>query len=335
MKEHQTGYTIILLIIGVLFIIWGIFGLMDAENYSYSGYNTDGNNTITEIKEGSPAELAGMQVGDIMKSYDGILVTDSKSFSNRKRTEIGQTVEIRVDRSGDEKTLQVSYIAMPKKNSALNISSFIMGLLFVFLGLFVHAKKQTALTLTFAIFGLFFGMITFNGPNIDPGFLRNLVSSVNSTIVLLAFVALARFILQYPVKSSFLNGGKSPWLFVPAALMIVVIWILIFASPERSSTLNISLNMMLFAVIVFYFGTALIALIIKYLKASIEERSQLGLNYMLLGATLGILPSLIFIIINRITPTTVIPGSEYLFLTLAFVPIFFSVALLRKSYQIS
>jgi len=331
MNEQQTKYTLILQIVGVLFIIWGILGIMDAKNYSYSGYNTDGNNTITQVKDGSPAETAGMQVGDVMKSFDGILVTDAKSFSKRKRTEIGQSIEILVDRSGDEQALQVTYTALPDKNSTLNISAFIMGLIFVFLGLFVHLKKKTALTFAFAVFAVFFGFVWFNGPNINPGFLRNLIDSVDITIVMFAFVVLARFILQYPPQSSFLNGGTNRWIYAPAAVIVTIIWILNFAQPDNTSSLNVTINMMFFAVILFYFGLALITLIRKYSKANTEERKSMGLNHMLLGAVLGLLPFLIFFIVRQLSPTTILLGDDYIFLTFAFIPIFFSMALMQKS----
>jgi len=331
MSEQSTKTGGILKIAAVLFIIWGILGLMDAKNYSYAGYSTDGNNKITQVREGSPAEGAGMQVGDVMKSYDGIAVTDSKAFSKRKRTEIGQTVEIVVDRNGEEQALQVTYTAQTDKNSGLNIAAFIMGLLFIILGLYVDSKKKTALSHAFALFGVLFGFIWFNGPYINPGFLRELINSINISIIMLAFVALACFILQYPPKSSFLKGGDSRWTYVPAALIVVIIWILNFAHPDSTSTLNVTINMLFFAVIVFYFGLSLIVLIGKYSKANAETRSSTGLNHMLLGAILGIVPFLIVFTINRISPTTILPGDDYIFLTFAFIPIFFSVALLKKS----
>ncbi len=330
MSDQNTKNGGILKIVAVLFIIWGILGLMDAKNYSYAGYSTD-NNKITQVREGSPAEAAGLQVGDVMKSYDGIAVTDSKAFSKRNRTEIGQTVEIVVDRNGEEKTLQVTYSELPDKNSTLNIAAFIMGLLFIILGLYVNSKKKTALSHAFALFGVLFGFIWFNGPHINPGFMRDLVNSIDITIIMLAFVALACFILQYPPKSAFLKGGDSRWTYVPAAVIVVIIWILNFTHPDSTSTLNVTMNMLFFAVIVFYFGLSLIILIGKYSKANAETRSSSGLNHMLLGAVLGLLPFLIVFTINQISPTTIVPGDDYLFLTFAFIPIFFSMALLKKS----
>jgi mannose/fructose/N-acetylgalactosamine-specific phosphotransferase system component IIC len=331
MSDQSTKNGSILKIAAVLFIIWGILGLMDAKNYSYDGYNTDGNNTIVQVKEGSPAEAAGMQVGDVMKSYDGILVSDSKAFSKRGRTEIGQTVEIVVDRNGEEQALQVTYTALPDMNTTLNMSAFILGLLFIVLGLYVDHKKKTALSFAFAVFAVFFGFVFFNGPYMNPGFLREFVNSIDITLIMFAFVALARFILQYPPQSSFLNGGNSRWIYAPAAVIVVIIWVLNFVQPDSTSTLNVTIRTLFGVIIIFYFGLALITLIRKYSNANAENRKSLGLNHMLLGAVLGLLPFLIFFTVNQLSPTTILPGDDYMFLTFAFIPIFFSMALLQKN----
>jgi hypothetical protein len=331
MSNSHSKYNVILQIAGVLFIIWGVLGLMDAKNYSYAGYNTDGDSTIIRVRDGSPAQAAGMQVGDVMKSFDGIDVTDSKAFSKRKRTEIGQTVAIVVDRGGEEQSLEVTYSELPDKNNTLNLAGFIMGLLFVLLGLYVHLKKKSALSFAFALFGVLFGFIWFNGPYINPGFLNELVNSLSTTIVMLSFVALARFILQYPPVSSFLNGGNSRWTYAPAVVIIVIIWILNFAQPDSTSALNVTMRILFGVVIFFYFALALISLIRKYADADADTRKATGLNLMLLGAVLGILPFLIFWTVTRLSPSTIFPGSDYMFLTFALIPIFFSMAMLQKS----
>jgi hypothetical protein len=51
---------------------------------------------------------------------------------------------------------------------------------------------------------------------------------------------------------------------------------------------------------------------------------------MALGAVLGILPFLIFWTVTRISPSIIFPGSDYMFLTFAFIPILFSAALMQK-----
>ena len=329
MENQSKKYNTLLLILGVVFIIWGVLGLMDSKNLAYAGYNTDGNNTIIQVKEGSPSEAAGLMVGDIMKSYDGIAVEDSKSFAKRPRTAIGDVVEVVVDRNGEEHTLSITYTELPSKSASLNMVAFIMGLLFIILGLWVHTKKKTALTLSFAVFSVFFGFIWFNGPNIEPGFLDKLVNSIDTTLVMFAVAAMAGFTLRYPPKSSYLDGGSSKWLYAPAAVIVVIIWILNFAQPDSTSTLNTTMRLLFGIIILYYFGMALITLIRKYAKASAEERTSQGLNLMLWGVILGILPFLINFAITRISPSTILPGADYLFITFAFIPIFFALALMK------
>ncbi len=329
MENQSTKYNTLLLILGVLFIIWGVLGLMDSKNYAYSGYSTDGNNTITQVRDGSPAEDAGMQVGDVMKSYDGILVTDSKSFSERERTEIGDVVAVVVDRNGEETTLNISYSELPSKNRTLNQAAFIMGLVFVLLGLYVHFKKKSTLSITFAAFSLCFGFIWFNGPNIDPGVLNDVVNSIDIAIVMFSIASLASFALKYPPVSSFLNGGKNRMLYAPAALIVLIIWILNFTNPDSTSTLNVSIRILFGVIIIFYFGLAFISLVKKHVNANSQERKASGLNLVLWGTILGLLPFLINFIVTRISPTTILPGSDFIFLTFALIPIFFSLALLQ------
>jgi mannose/fructose/N-acetylgalactosamine-specific phosphotransferase system component IIC len=211
------------------------------------------------------------------------------------------------------------------------MSAFILGLLFIVLGLYVDHKKKTALSFAFAVFAVFVGFVFFNGPYMNPGFLREFVNSIDSTLIMFAFVALARFILQYPPQSSFLNGGNSRWIYAPAAVIVVIIWVLNFVQPDSTSTLNVTIRTLFGVIIIFYFGLALITLIRKYSNANAENRKSLGLNHMLLGAVLGLLPFLIFFTVNQLSPTTILPGDDYMFLTFAFIPILFSMALLQKN----
>ena len=112
---------------------------------------------------------------------------------------------------------------------------------------------------------------------------------------------------------------------------MLIIWFLNFTQPDSTSTLNVTINTLFFLVIIFYFGLSLLTLIRKYFKANAETRSATGLNHMLLGAILGIVPFLIIYTINQLSPTTNLPGNDYMFLTFAFIPIFFSAALLKKN----
>jgi len=119
---------------------------------------------------------------------------------------------------------------------------------------------------------------------------------------------------------------------VPMLVLLLVIVVLEIVQPDRSGTLNMITRLMFGIFIIGYFLIALITLIKKYSKASSEDKTNNGLNLMLLGVIIGIVPILIEFTIRTISPETEVPGSDYLWYTFAAMPICFTLAL-NKLYQ--
>lgn len=334
MNNQSSKHNTLLLVAGIAFIIWGILGIMDSKNYTYTGYQSSGDYSIIKVEPGSPAEAAGMQVGDVIKTSGGIAITDSKSLTNRARAKIGEVREFVVNRDGQDVTLQLTYSEMTGKDNTLNMVAFFIGLLFVVLGYYINSKLNTQLSFAFAVFAITFGFTFFSGPYIGPGFLSNLINSITTGIFMFSFAALALFMLKYPPKSKFFeNDNNRKMLYVPAILIIAIITVLNFLQPDGSSSLNTILRLIFGVIIIFYFGLALVTLIRKYMNANVETRSASGLNHMVLGAVIGLLPILIYFTINTLSPKTIIPGNDYIFLTFAAIPIFFVLGLLKHKKE--
>lgn len=328
MSNQFTKYTTLLYIVGVLFIIWGILGAMDAKNYTYIGYNLDDNYTVIKIEEGSPAEIAGLQLGDIVKSTGGIAITDTKAKRNRKRAEIGESREFVVDRNGEEKSLELTYTGMTDKNRNLNSIGNFIGLLFILVGLFSHRKHKTSLSFSFAVFALCFGFLFSSGPYISAIFLSTVVNIVSTSVVLFSFTYMAIYMLRYPPESKFLDNVRNRKLiYVPMILLILIIIILEVMQTDGSGTLNLVMRLLFGAFIICYFGISVITLIRKYAKSSAADKQSSGLNMMLIGTVIGLLPILIYFTINTISPSSDLPGNDYVFITFLAIPIFFSLAL--------
>ena len=83
--------------------------------------------------------------------------------------------------------------------------------------------------------------------------------------------------------------------------------------------------------IIGYFLVAIITLLRKYLKASAADRSSNGLNMMLLGTIIGIVPILVYFTVGYLSPGTELPGNDYAFYTFAAIPICFTMALNQLS----
>ena len=138
--------------------------------------------------------------------------------------------------------------------------------------------------------------------------------------------------LRYSPESSFLSSKNSKLIYVPMLVLLLVIVVLEVVQPDRSGTLNMITRLMFGLFIIGYFLIALITLIKKYSKASLEDKTNKGLNLMLWGVIIGIVPILIEFTIRTISPETEVPGSDYLWYTFAAMPICFTLAL-NKLYK--
>lgn len=68
----------------------------------------------------------------------------------------------------------------------------------------------------------------------------------------------------------------------------------------------------------------------SYAKATSQERRQYGLHVILGGVLQGILPVTIALIFRIVAPRMLLPGSDFYFLTLVFVPVALVTAIMRE-----
>ena len=327
MSEQNSKYGMMLNVVAILFIIWGILGMMDAKNYTHSGYFTGDDWSVLEVEAESPAEVAGLQVGDIIKSTGGIAVTDSKALSSRERAAVGESRAFVVDRNGEEVTLELTYAALPDSNKTNNLIGSLIGLLFVLAGVYANYKHKSELSTAFAIFSICFGFLFLGGPYLGTGFFSTFIGILSTAVVLFAFTALAIYMLRYPPESAFLNGKNKKLIYLPMLIILVIIVVLEVTQMDNSATLNTVMRLLFGAFIISYFLITLITLIRKYNGADATQRSSSGLTSMLIGTIIGIVPMLIYFTINTLSPGTDLPGNDYVFFTFAAIPIFFLLAL--------
>lgn len=332
MDTHLSKYRIPLFIASALFLIWGVLGVMDFKNYTYLGYTTGNSFDVIKVEEGSPAQAAGMAVGDVIKSIDGINIENSKAFNERARPTVGQTSTWVVDRDGEEMELALTYAGQSSHDKYMNYVVFAMALLFLILGILTYTTVKSKAAFYFTLFALFFGASFFGGPYFQAPFLRNLVNTVVMWLVLSSFVFLVKFLMHYPDEKAFMKKKNANLiLFGPAILLALVFTGLNFLQPDSTQGLRSIINILIPAIILFYFVWAIVLMIQNYNKASTDIRKSKGLGMMLLGVVLGLLPVAVLILIQAVSPSTIIPGNDYAVLFFALIPISFALALRKGS----
>ena len=331
-------YWISFFIVGILIIIWGILGITDLSNVPYTGYQDDGNHTVIRVYTGSPAEHAGLQTGDYIRSIGGISVEDSSALAHRDRAKIGQTrtfVVERREKPGETpatKSIDLTYAGLPDRDMALSYCGVLIGLCFLACGLIASLKVPARTATLLALLGICFGLAFMNGPYISAYFLRMLAASIQSLVVLLGFAFLLHYMLEAPKPKQFLQRKYAlEIIYAPAVLMILFILFLIIVEPRSTSGLNRLYNILIGLFIAAYFACALAAMIRTYAKATRQERTGYGLNIALAGSLIGLLPLITAALIGVVAPKLVLPGSDFYFLTLICIPISLSIAMMRQS----
>jgi hypothetical protein len=332
METKVNKYKMPTLILAVLVAIWAVLGLMDFKNFTTVGYDTDGNSTIIQIDKDSPAEAAGLQVGDRIVSIDGLGVNDSKAWDVKARAKVGETRPFVVDRNGEEVAMDLTYGALQGKGKMLSYAAFILGLIFLLCGIWIYRTSKTYAGALFAVFAILFATTFFSGPYFSSPVIRDISNIVSTTLFLGGFAYLVKFLLQFPTPKAILGSKNASYLiFGPVIVLAIIIAILEIFDPEASTGLRTGMRVLFGLTIIYYFGWALLTLIKRYNNSSAEERSANGINLLLIGAVLGLVPILILIIVNTVSPSTIIPGGDYIFLTLGLIPIFFALALNKAS----
>jgi hypothetical protein len=330
MTEAQPGrHRTLLTVLAVAIVVWGGIGALDLGNQPYSGFLTDGNNTVIQVTAGSPAATAGMQEGDYIRSIGGIPVEDSRELNRRGRAAIGETRAFGVERNGEAVTLDLQYSGLPGTQLTLAYLAALLGLCFLGFGLWSYLAAPQVATTALAVFGLCFGIAFVTGPYFESAGLRTFVSGVITTFVIMGFAVLLHFLLIYPERRPVLD--RSRWIvYGPAAVVALMILWLSFAQPDATSALNMVVRTVIGLFVAGYFGASLITLLGSYRRAAPEARAAQGLQLMVAGAVLGLVPLTVSVAVGVFSPRTVLPGAQFYFLTLALIPITFAMATVQS-----
>lgn len=322
-SQYKTG----LLVFAVVVILWAIMGAMDINKATQVGYNTDGNNTITQVYDGGPAKAAGLQVGDFLVSIDGISTADAAAFSKLPRPALGQVRTFLVDRGGQEVSMDITSGPLLQRTKNIGYAATLISLCYIGFTLMAYLASQNRATLVLAFMGCALGLAFAGGPYIESAGARSIVITVQSIIVVTGVGALLHFLLVFPNPREFINkDNATKILYSPALAWSLMVAYRQLLTPEATSALNNFTNILAGLVFGGYLVGSIVVMLQNHSRASAEVRDARGLNTMMIGTLVGMLPVTITTVIGIFSPQTVLPGQDYYFLTLILIPVTWSMA---------
>ncbi|HZS10095.1 MAG TPA: PDZ domain-containing protein [Blastocatellia bacterium] len=331
--QNYARYKILFSILALAVLLWGAMGALDIGNITYIGYDTSPDNVVTLVRPGSPAEQAGLRVGDVVTKVDGIPIYDVAGFYSRERPAIGSSGTLTVRRDGAERTLNFKYGAQPTTDMIVN-SGFgtLTGLAFLILGVMVYLRNPTRLSITLCALSLMFAALFLPRPYVASPTSRQIVNAFFSVMVGVLLAVMLDYCLHYPRAKKVIT--ERPWLrqaiyiFAPAlGLLFASINLL---TPQIGARRGMVLSIGSALVYGGYILLAVVAVIHSYVKASAGERRETGLNLMMLGMVIGFGPLLVSILMHTLIPHMgELPTERFWPATVIAIPIGLALALMK------
>jgi len=327
----NSGIRTLLLLAAAVVIVFGVLGLLDLRNVPWSGYWNDPGNHVIRVFPDSPAERAGFQVGDRIRSSGGIATEDTRALTRRPRAKIGETWSFVVERDGETRELELTFAGQPSGNTWRGVGAFVTGLCFLLFCLWAYLVTPSPATRLLALFGLCFGVAFLPGPYSSSFFLRTLGGAFATVVVVLGFAFLVHYLQLFPRRRPLLEKRWALGLiYAPALVIAVFLLFLIIVQPEGTSALTSISTALVSLFIVGYFGWALVTILRSFFGAGPEERSRHGLGLVLAGVIVGLLPIMLSSLLRAVAPQVVLPGVQYYALALVLIPITLSIAAVRS-----
>ena len=222
MSNSENGNKVPLLVLALVVAVWGVLGALDINKDTQIGYDTDGNNTVTQVFDG-PARAAGLQVGDYIISINGVSTEDTAGMLNMSRAEVGEVRTWVVRRDGAEVSLDIAAGPLLPRTKMLGWAATLLGFCFLGFTLAAYFAQPSGTTRVLAFMGAGVGLAFMGGPYIESGTLLGVTVSIRQLIVFLGIASLVHFLLLFPNPRDFLSKSNARIiLFAPAVLLALV-----------------------------------------------------------------------------------------------------------------
>jgi hypothetical protein len=155
------------------------------------------------------------------------------------------------------------------------------------------------------------------------------VTSVLFLAFLVGFACLLHLLLIFPKPKKVMDKKAVRWLlYLPVGLFTLVAIATLFFDL-RAGALRSPAAVLIGVILVAYVLLSLGALVHSFLTSGPGERAAAGLNLMMAGVVVGLLPLIGMVVAGMFVRIDLLPGGDWAFLPLVLVPISFAAGLVK------
>jgi hypothetical protein len=278
------------------------------------------------VREGGPAEEAGLEVGDRVISIAGVPAEGLPMQSRRPRPDVGELHEVVVERNGGTVATELVYGSLSRSEQQARMVMAVVNLAFIVFGLWAFFTVTTRNTTLLALFGLTWGLASFEGPHL--GSWEGIAGFVELSTGILCFVFLLHLFLNFPKTKRVLTHRVTTRLMYGAVIVFVV-----FGLAE------LLFHPLLFAaqgVVALVFGSALlvlflVALLHSWFTSTRSERRDSGFRLVPLGIAVALAPYLLQFLVRIAASGFSLPGFNYYALLEVAIPVTMALAVVKNA----
>jgi hypothetical protein len=331
-KDSRTSLSRLLLFV-LACLVFGI-GLasytheLSLPALGFNWNNTDG--VIFAVREGGPAERAGLQIGDVFLHLEDVPLDERDRFRQAWKEIEGHqaaSITITIERGGQERSLTFAAEAMPPFLEGYGIY-YLVALVFWIAGVLVYlGRGQDRVAMVYLVFCLAAAVASFTNTNVNVSFIRwaSVLQRVSTGLVVGFFL---HFSIVFPEEKPIDRKWRIPILALFYLPGLVLGCLNAYLFPlQLKGEFNLLFRLLFLGPVLGFLGWIASSIHTYVTTASAEVREQL--REMGAGITLTLLPFIVMLVSNILAGRALVDARIVVTSAIAF-PMALAYAILRQ-----
>jgi len=318
-----TVFRVVYLLLAGLAMVWAFAAISHTDELARAGYSVSQGRRVVHVVPGSPADRAGLRVGDTIVRIDGVETRDRAAVTRLSGGAIGALRRLDIVRGEAPQSVEVELEGLNARERWRRYAAICAGVCFILSTGLAWLRRPIPAGAALATMGLGFGL-AFLGPADWLAETSHVALAVARNALILAGVGAGLHFLRLMVVPRRSRRWPATALYAPLAaywLLLTVRTLNPEGTPHLVSSFISVAGGLLFAL---YLTLAIVTLARAWVRNRQAGIRDPVLGSLCAGSALGLLPVAVAALVPVLWPGLTLPGGDFWFLAILLVPLGFS-----------